>query len=514
MATPMSEASGDKSTAAAGRGGDVDPYTDNSDPYGVIDIGSNSVRLVIYEGVRRAPVPVFNEKVQCGIGKTLATTGRLEDEAVSRTMKALAQFRSILDRWKVGQVDVAATAAVRDAENGRDFVTRAEQRIGLPIRVLTGDQEAEFAALGVISGIPEADGLVGDLGGGSLELATVEDGKVGKRATLPIGGLRLRDAAGNDPKEARRIAGAALDGVPWLGDVKGKPLYAVGGMWRNFARIHMEQFGYDLNILHHYRMGREDVLRLAETLAKQSRKSYDAMTVISGRRKELMPFAAAALARVLEKVELSDVVVSAYGVREGLMHARLSPRGRLRDPLLEAAERLCVRAMASLDHARELAAWLTPLYPEESKRHQRLREAACRIADLFRRSHPEYRLSKAVTCAMTDLHSGLDHPGRIFLGLALTARYGAGQLPVPFAAAERHVDEATRHEARALGLAIRLGFALSAAAPGILPGMQIERTGRLLKLHLDRKILPFAGESAEKRLRVLAEHLGLDHRIV
>src|SRR5919204_4351844 len=164
---------------------------DDSGPIAVVDIGSNSVRLIVYEDAGRAPTPLFNEKVLCGLGRSIATTGKLAPDAIKRALRALRRFRALIDQLGVNHVEVIATAAAREASNGADFIAQAERVLDREVTVLSGTQEAELAALGVMSGIHAADGFAGDFGGGSLELIDVRGGRLSDAATLPLGGLRL-----------------------------------------------------------------------------------------------------------------------------------------------------------------------------------------------------------------------------------------------------------------------------------------------------------------------------------
>ena len=163
------------------------------EPIGVIDIGSNSVRLVVYEGAVRALTPLFNEKVLCGLGRKVASTGSLDPEAVERALVALVRFKTIARVLRVKSLTAIATAAVREAKNGADFIERGQRAAGCAIEVLSGEKEAELAAKGIMMGFVGDDGVAGDLGGGSLELIDIAGEQLREAATLPLGGLRLID---------------------------------------------------------------------------------------------------------------------------------------------------------------------------------------------------------------------------------------------------------------------------------------------------------------------------------
>src|SRR5262245_14534056 len=184
---------------------------DYGPPVAVIDIGSNSVRLVVYEGLTRSPTPIFNEKMLAGLGREVQSTGLLAPDAVEAAYATLRRFRALCDRLEVARLWVIATAACRDAANGKAFVAEAERICGVKIDVLSGKREAELSALGVVSGFHRPDGIVGDLGGGSLELTEVHGQRVRPGLTLPLGGLALQDVSSKSVKKAEKIVRATLE---------------------------------------------------------------------------------------------------------------------------------------------------------------------------------------------------------------------------------------------------------------------------------------------------------------
>ena len=237
---------------------------DHGPPVAVVDIGSNSVRLVIYEGLVRSPTPIFNEKVLAGLGREVQSTGLLATDAVEKALGALQRFRALCDTLKVPKVYAIATAACRDASNGRAFISEAERVCRTKIRVLSGPREAEYTALGVISGIHRPDGIVGDLGGGSLELVDIEGSRLRKGVTLPLGGLALRDLSGYSLGKAERLVRRALDDVKFLKRGRDRTFYAVGGAWRALARLHMWQTGYPFHVMHQYRISAREALEFSQ----------------------------------------------------------------------------------------------------------------------------------------------------------------------------------------------------------------------------------------------------------
>jgi exopolyphosphatase/guanosine-5'-triphosphate,3'-diphosphate pyrophosphatase len=479
-------------------------------PVAVVDIGSNSVRLVVYDGRRRAPSPVFNEKILCGLGRGVAITGELAAEPMQRALAALQRFRALCRQIQVIEVIAVATAAVREAANGPDFVVRAEAALGAPITILTGAREAELTALGVISGIPDADGMVGDLGGGSLELVDVCQGRIETAVTLPLGPLRLIDLSGGSMAKARKLVDATLDDCALLDRLQARDFYAVGGAWRNLARMHMEQNAHPLTILHHYKVPREDFRSVAGLVAGLSPASLHVIRAVARSRSETLPYGAMVLERILARARAREVVVSVFGVREGLIYASLGKDKRVADPLLSACWDFARRYARSPAHERELMDWTDQIFASgETPTERRLRHAACLLADIAWRTSPDYRGSRAVTVISQASFVGVDHPGRAFLALAVFFRYeGPGSDSAP-PELVRLVDEPVLERASRLAAAMRLAYVLTAAMTGVLPriGLAYE-CDKTLRLKLPPDLRDLQGERVDKRLAQLAQLLG------
>lgn len=478
------------------------------DQVAIVDIGSNSVRLVIYESFSRAPATVHNEKVICAIGRNMVTTGRLHEEGMAMALEALARFRLMADALSVSHREAVATAAARDAQNGPEFIRQAESIWGTPIRVLSGHEEARLAAEGVLSGTPDADGLVADLGGGSLDMVTVRGGETGAAQTLPFGPLRLMDLSKNDPGKARKLVDNGLGNIAELGDLSNRSLYAVGGIWRSFARLEMEESGYPLHVLHHYVIPRARALRLCKVVSQLSRKSLERMKIISRRRAEALPYGAVVLERLLLKSSLKDVVVSAYGLREGLLHAGLPVEERRKDPLVEFAAAMNGRQARAPSHADEMMQWADPLFADDPDGLRRVRHAAFLFSDIGWRRHPDERAYGAFNQVLTAPFGGADHRDRALIATAVYYRYsGDEDFPRELKRAGLLAPADEKHAHR-LGLAARLAFALSASAPGELPRYRLKLTPSKVIVEVPGSRRTIAAEGVQKRLGALAESFG------
>jgi exopolyphosphatase/guanosine-5'-triphosphate,3'-diphosphate pyrophosphatase len=478
-------------------------------PISIIDIGSNSIRLVVYEGIARAPTVLFNEKMLAGLGRGIVSTGKLDPEGVTRAVDEFGRFRALSDQAGAKELYVIATAAAREAVNGPDFIHRAEQILGTEIRVLSGREEAYYSALGVISGFHPADGIAGDLGGGSLELVDVNGENIGDGITLPLGGLRLQDMAKNSLATAAKIARDELARAKLLKGGEGRAFYAVGGTWRNLARLHMNVTNYPLAVMHHYELGIESSLPFLRQVARGETDKIKGIDGVSKSRRSLLPYGAAVLLEIIAAMKPSKVVVSALGVREGFLYSLLSPQEQRTDPLISAAEELALLRARSVMHARELADWTGYSFGvfgiDETEEEVRYRRAACLLADIGWRAHPEYRGTQSLNIIAHASFIGVDHPGRAFLALTNYFRHqgvfnDAGVGEIAALATPRYLERA-----RLLGAMMRVVYLLSASMPGVIPTLKWERRPNDgLALVVPKAFGRLAGERPAGRLAQLA----------
>jgi exopolyphosphatase/guanosine-5'-triphosphate,3'-diphosphate pyrophosphatase len=483
-------------------------------PFAVVDIGSNSVRLVIYESFSRTPAVVHNEKSICAIGRDMVSRRRLHEEGMRLALDSLARFRMLADAHHVELRDAVATAAARDAANGQEFVRRAEAAWGGPIRILSGEEEARLAAQGVLAGIPMADGLVADLGGGSLDMVTVKGGETGAALTLPFGPLRLTDLAKGDTEHARDVVRSGLEDVKRLSGLKGRSLYAVGGVWRSFARVDMEEVNYPLHVLHNYAIPTERAVKISRVLARLSRKSYELMEVVSRRRADALPYGAIVLEELLLATGLSQVVISAYGLREGLLYEQLATDERAKDPLVAFAAAANARISRTPQHAQEMFAWLSPLFPDETEASKRIRLAVCLFADTGWRRHPDDRALGTFSQVLTAPFAGSDHRTRALTAAAIYYRYSGDEDFPREVQLGSLLGEGELSTAKRLGLCMRLAFALSASAPGELPHYRLRLTPGRVILEISRRRAQIAGDAVQKRFAALAANLDRRGEIV
>jgi exopolyphosphatase/guanosine-5'-triphosphate,3'-diphosphate pyrophosphatase len=474
----------------------------------IVDIGSNSIRLVVYGGPARIPATLFNEKIMAGLGRSLDATGAIPQASIDAAARALARFKLLADEMGIEQLRTVATAAVRDATNGDELLARAAD-LGLTVELLSGEQEAEAAALGVISAIPDADGLVGDLGGGSLELTRIANGRVLDRVSFPLGVLRIGGFDGRKGALESLVA-EHFARAPWLKQARGLPLYLVGGSWRALARIDMALAGYPLPIVHQYVMAPAAAARLARTVAQSSRDQLRLVPSLSGSRVAMLGEASAMLAILVRELQSKSLVVSAYGLREGLLFGALSDDIRQQDPLIAACREEADVQGRFPEHGELLDRWIAPLFPKNTD--ARLRLAACLLGDTGWRANPEFRAERAFETGAHGNWVGIDARGRVLLGQALFTAFGggAGSLgALATLAGENDVRRAVRW-----GLAIRLGQRLSGGVAGPLRRSSLQVEGRALCLSLPGEDRGLYGEAVDKRFRQLADAMGLEAKLV
>ncbi len=491
------------------------------EPVAIVDIGSNSVRLVIFEGITRAPTLFFNEKLLAGLGRSLFDTGRLNEEGVAAALESFGRFRALADQAGVQQIYVIATAAAREAENGEEFIAEAQRRLGTSIRLLSGREEAHFAALAVRAHFYKPCGIVGDLGGGSLELVRLDDDQPDQGITLPLGGLRLADMTSGDPAKARKLADDELARASFLKDAEGADFYAVGGTWRNLARLHMSTVDYPLHVLHEYAIdaGKKETVTFLQDVASGDLDRFAGLGDVSKNRRVLLPYGAAVLLEVLEAMKPSRIVISGVGVREGYLFSLLDEEEQREDSLIVGARELAVLRARSVRHAEELAEWTGPAFAvlglDETEEEARLRRASCLIADLGWRAHPDYRGLQSMNVIAHSSFTAIGHAGRAFLALANFYRHNGLQEEGWAGELLTLMDERMIRRAQALGLLMRVLYVLSASMPGVLPRLRIRRAeDGAVEISIPAALSALHGSRPEGRLVKLAKFLEQPMRLV
>lgn len=494
-------------------GADADPTAQGrikgGRPVAVLDIGSNSVRLVVYERHARALATLYNEKFACSLGRGLAETGRIAPENIERALTAMRRFALVARLMKVGKVHVLATSAVRESSNNKQFVAQIEEIMGEPVRVLSGEEEAHFAALGVVAGYPGFAGAVGDLGGGSLEVSTLVEGRDTLGETHPLGVIRLQDDSKGSATKARAIARGRLKQSGLLKAKSTKAFCAIGGTWRSLAKIHQVETGYPLHMVQHHTAPAAELYKLCEAIisAAAAGKAIPGADAVSNSRRELMPMGAAVMAEVIAIGDIEQVVFSALGVREGYLFSLLDPGEQAVDPLVQAAREISLLRSRSPAHADDLIDFSASLLEAfgllETAEEKRLREVACYLSDIGWRGHPDYRGEQSVDMVAYSALSGVDHPGRAFLAEVLAVRYMGLKHKSMSQSLMDLAGEASHQRARLIGALFRVAYPMSAAMPGVLSRCGFSMQNGILVLTLPPDLAFLGGEYLMGRLQQL-----------
>ena len=471
----------------------------------IIDIGSNTVRLVVYGGSLRAPTVLLNEKVTARLGRDIASTGRLADEAIELAMRGLRRFVLLFDDLGVDDVETVATAAVRDAENGPEFVEQV-RALGLNPQVISGEEEARLSAHGVLGAFPGARGTVADLGGGSLELISVGDGDTGEATSLPLGTLRLPDHRGDGAEDMRKSLEKTLKKGGW-GKPQDGPLYLVGGTWRTMAVYAMQEQGHPLSDPHGFELSLKQAIKLADALAKEDPEALKARDRVSTMRAEMLPDAAILLQALLARLKPEGLVFSSWGLREGLIYDGLPSHGRTQDPLLAGVAVFAAQRGAPPTLATRIAGWTADVVPPGNLGSERLRLAATMLALASMQIEPNLRHPLAVEWALHKRWIAIDAQGRAMLAAASMAN--GNNLEMPDELTDLASEEALQ-EAITWGLAVRLARRIGARSRRSLQvsRLTLGENGLLLRLADSHRDL--FGIPTEKDLKLLAGQLDVD----
>ncbi|MEY2926875.1 MAG: hypothetical protein RL367_1352, partial [Pseudomonadota bacterium] len=471
----------------------------------IIDIGSNTIRLVVFGGAPRVPVVLYNEKLMAGLGKGVVANGRLSDEAMDVACAGMARFHTLVSMMEVTSLRTVATAAVRDASNGTEFLARIA-RIGLAVELLSGEQEAMASGYGVISAIPDANGVVADLGGGSLELVRIADGGVHDRVSLPLGILGVAEFRAAGPGKLRRHVQQLIAQIPWAGRCNTVPLYLVGGSWRSLARVHIHQTGFPLSVLGNYQIEARAARPLADAIQAMDTAALKDIPGMPSGRAAMVADAAALLAALVEAISPCDLITCAFGLREGLLYEALPPAVRDLDPLIEGVRFAIARQDQFPGHGEALMRWMDGLFGAEPYTLSRLRHAACLLFGNGWASNPDFRAVSGEELALHGNWTGIDARDRAILGMALYVGLG-GPSETPPILSQLADDEALAI-ARNWGLALRLAQRLSGGARIILDATLLSMAVGILSLSLPNELAALDDASIRRRLLALGNALG------
>ena len=485
-------------------------------PVAVIDIGSNAVRLVIYDGFNRCPMKTHTERLICGLGRSIQNTGCLDPEGVQQAMDSLARFSGILDTLKIKNVIPIATAALRDADDGQKFVDMVEERFGIRINVISGIEEARLSALGVMAGFGHiTSGVVGDFGGGSLELISIENNKIQEQTTLPLGALRI--LALKTEKERKAYIQEHLSGLKLLKNNVKTNFYVLGGAWRSIGKAHIHMTNYPIHVLDHYNMKYTKAQEFTTLLSQQSPASLERMAGMSKRRVKDIPPAALVMSHVLRHLKPQNVYFSGTGLREGAIYNQLSAAEQKRHPLLTSCMDVSSKSnrLGNTKPFQFMAKWLAPLFKNTKiEDFDTVLESACLLSDLGWYEHEDHRAAHAYQRILRFPLYGMSHTTRAILALAIYVRYQGYLRRVP--RSEKTQEEITAPAqsvltrsqvdlAVQLGLSIRMAHLLTGSVLPLLKFAELRLTDKVLRLVLTGKAIALSGNVIQDSLEDLAK---------
>jgi exopolyphosphatase / guanosine-5'-triphosphate,3'-diphosphate pyrophosphatase len=478
-------------------------------PYAIVDIGSNSIRLLVYDQFGRAPMPRFNEKSLARLAEGLAESSAIAPEHFRRAVEAVRRFRAIADAMGVSRIDAVATEAMRRASNGPMLAAAIEAESGLKVRILSGAEEARFATLGVISGFFRPVGVVGDMGGGSLEIAEAIDDHVGDRwVSLPLGALPVEAMMSAGFSAAKRQIDEILQrSLPKA--LAGPVFYPVGGGWRALAKAHMEAVAAPVKVVHGYTLSAGEARDFARAVSRLSSTKLAATPGVTERRARTLPAAALTLDRVLKHLKPDRVLFSALGLREGFLYSHLSQEEQYLDPLVEGAQLIGLPLARVPEFASELVPWTESLFFGETAAEKRLRLAVCALSDIAWRDAPDLRAEESFRRLLEFPFIGVTHPERVFIATAIHARY-VGRPDAPWLSpAIKLLTPSERRRAQILGRAILLAYRFSGGVPAVLESARLRIDPDCIRLEVASAARAPDSEVVSERLKLLASAIGV-----
>lgn len=477
-------------------------------PIAVIDIGSNSIRLVIYASGGRYPFPLFNERSNCRLGEGLGEDNLLQPSRLKAALTTMSRFAVIMKSMDVTTVHAVATAAVRRARNADDFTRPAEAIIGHPISVLSQDEEAHYVSRGLTLNMPNATGLVADLGGGSLEVVALQHGEYRHATSFNFGHLSEVSEA-----EVER----SLTATPWIAAFGADCIYGVGGSFRALGLAYIEQSGYPLAVLHGLRIPGRDANQLLSDFAGDK---SDFSGVPLGRQKT-MSTAAMIMHQLLRHAGAGRIMVSGTSIRDGLIADRELGDHDRADFLQVVGKEISRTSHRFKGVPDALISLLQPLFsrPDTDNadrlalahdKFMRLLKAACRLSDLCWHEHEDVRGDLGARRVLGLPVNCVSHKERIWLATAIYHRYVGQKTNKARPPELDHIlSRRRRAEATTIGLGLRFALSFSGGTAGALNRLRLGNDGKVLTLHVSPDVAAFIDGQTRRRFEQVAESAGL-----
>ncbi len=481
-------------------------------PIAIIDIGSNSIRMIVYDGLFRSPAILFNERVLAELGKTLSTLGQLNAQNLDMAFFNLQRFKAVADNMKA-QCFVIATAALREASDGPEFTQKLKDELGLDVRIISGEEEAYLGYQGIISSFMEVDGVIGDLGGGSLELSVVEKSCYQKGESFPLGGLRLASGF-SGVKALKKEIKKHIEPQIWLkNSAKDKNFYPIGGAWRSVAKYYISQTGYPLHLIHGLQVKAKDLKPYLYELAQMNARQLSRLTMISKRRRNVMATSALLMLEVLEHIRPKKICFSTFGVRDGLLYDHLSEEIQKQDPVLERC-RYWEHQFSRFNNGEAIYNWSSDLIKNETPQYQRLYKAACLLNDFGWFEHRDYRAELSFRRLLTQrFGGGILHKERMMLACIAYVFYGESLNDGLVKKSTLLLSKKQKKHALSYGLAIRLARRLGGGPSAPIAKSQLLLSNSHLTLKIDKSLESFMGLHIDNIMADLAKNLDVEPQI-
>ena len=491
-----------------------DPRDARIDNLAVIDIGSNSVRLVIYEIFKSTFTRVYNEKVLAGLGKDLKRTGRLNEEGKLVTLSSLRRYSVLLKAQGVENFKIVATAALRDASDAPEFIAHVLKETGFDISPLSGEQEAYTSAMGVLAGDIRSTGIAADLGGASLELVRLENGMPGHGISLTLGPFSMYEGRYDE----HLLRPAIVEKLSEVDFLVGQELHLIGGAWRNLALIWQKRAAYPLRLADGYTLTIEEAAKLARWACTDGAQELLVWPRISKRRAETLPYAGLLLAELLKTLEPPQVKISAGGLREGVVKSAMLANGSNSNVLFDACQHLATGNEEGVNFGPALFRFLQTFNDTfdgafERENETRLRQAACLLVGIGKGMHPNYKAALVFEKVLYAPMPNLTHKERCYLALILHGSYSSKLSTPNNEALIYHLSEEEQGKARAFGEAMRLGVVISGRNANVLDRINLETHAEGLSLILPKELQFLHSERSRGRFERLGRLCNLPVKI-
>ncbi|MCL6605354.1 MAG: Ppx/GppA family phosphatase [Paenibacillus sp.] len=465
---------------------------------GIIDIGSNSIRLVIYDTTPAGGYKIIKEcKSSARLSEKITKEGRLEQKDMMTVVPILLQFKEVCQAFDVDKIRAGATAAIRNAANSEEIITYLSEASSIPIEVISGHQEAYFGFLGVINAFDVEDGFVIDIGGGSTEITLFRGRRYQHSISFPFGAVNtnvLFGMGGNwNGEQVRKLQAYVIGRLvehSWLNTGIGLPLFGLGGTLRSLGKLDQKQREYSLPNSHGYTMSTETIDRFMSILPEMTFEKRKDLDGLSKSRADIIVSGLIIFQTVYQYIHASSAIISGEGLREGMLHDLLEPESPVRDSALDYSLstilRFDIRASKKhLDHICKLAHSLfTSLQGEGNIKEQ---EMLIYVSIMLHRtgSNINYYQSKRHTryWLMNSPIRGLTH--RQLILCAMIASYSTKSRKQKLSTLHKDIllasDEEWIHK---LGTLVQLSIALDGSETGVVNDLEAKLHGNNLDIHL------------------------------